>query len=92
MSNKTKQNYISIHLKIKNKLFEMTKKNKRACVDVSQLASQLGMDIRTTKSHLRVMEVDRVGVFMDPDKKQFCTKEGVTLLANALKSDNNKSE
>ncbi len=92
MTNKTKQNYISIHLQIKKKLFEITKRNKRACVDVAQLASYLGMDKRTTRSHLKVMEVDGVGVFMDPDEKQFCTKEGVTLLANLIKSNKTNND
>jgi hypothetical protein len=57
-----------------------------------QLASHLGMDTRTVKSHLKIMEVDAVGVFMDPDEKQFCTKEGVALLANILKLNNKDSE
>jgi hypothetical protein len=85
MNNKTKQNYITIHQQIKNKLTEMTKRNKYACVDVNQLASLLGKDKRTTKSHLKIMEIDGVGVFLNPDEKQFCTKEGVALLANTLK-------
>ena len=57
----------------------------RACVDVSQLARQLGMDVRTVRAHLEIMEEDSVGVFMDSTKKVFCTKEGVALLANVLK-------
>jgi hypothetical protein len=44
------------------------------------------MDPRTVRSHLRVMEVDMLGVFMDLSEKQFCTKEGVSLLANILKT------
>jgi DNA-binding MarR family transcriptional regulator len=85
MSNKHKHNYISTHMKIKKALLEMIEKNNRACIDVTRLASHLGIDQRTVKSHLKIMEVDEVGVFMDPGEKQFCTKEGVTLLANLLK-------
>ena len=85
MGNKTKQNYITIHQQIKNKLVEMTERNKYACVDVTQLASLLGKDQRTTKSHLKIMEIDGVGVFLNPDEKQFCTREGLTIIANILK-------
>ena len=86
MSNKQEQDYITKHRQIRQKLIELTTESKRACVDVSQLASQLGMDPRTVRSHLRVMEVDMLGVFMDLSEKQFCTKEGVSLLANILKT------
>ena len=85
MSNKHERDYISTHTQIKKKLVELTRENKCACVDVTQLASRLGMDTRTVRSHLKIMEVDAVGVFMDRDEKQFCTKEGVSVLANMLK-------
>jgi len=71
---------------------EMVNSTGRACIDVSQLAYRLGMDMRTVRAHLEIMEVDSAGVFMDSTKKQFCTKEGIALLANALKlSDSNIS-
>jgi len=84
MSSKHERDYIAKHQQIRNKLIEMGSGTERACVDVAQLASQLRMDIRTIRSHLKIMEVDAVGVFMDPGEKQFCTKEGVALLANML--------
>ena len=84
MSSKHERDYIAKHQQIRNKLIEMGSRSERACVDVSHLASQLRMDIRTIRSHLKIMEVDAVGVFMDTGEKQFCTKEGVTLLANML--------
>ncbi len=85
MSSKREQDYIAKHQLIKNKLVEMVDQNDRACADVTKLASQLKMDIRTVRSHLKIMEVDALGVFMDHDEKQFCTKEGISLLVNALK-------
>ena len=85
MSSKYERDYITKHQQIRSKLIEMVSKGDHACVDVSQLASQLGMDIRTVRAHLKTMEVDAVGVFMDPSEKQFCTKEGIILLANMLK-------
>ena len=82
MSKQTKQNFITIHQKIKKTLFSMIEENSRACVNVAQLASSLGVDQRTVKSHLKIMEVDEVGIFIDHTEKQFCTKEGITFLAN----------
>ena len=82
---KYKRNYISKHERIREKLIELPGENKHACFDVTKLASHLGMDIRTVRAHLKIMEIDAVGVFMDPGKKHFCTKEGIATLANILK-------
>ena len=84
MSNKLERDYLAKHQLIRNKLLEIANKNERACCDVAQLASQLGMDIRTVRAHLKIMEVDAVGVFMDPSEKQFCTKQGIAMLANMM--------
>jgi hypothetical protein len=65
-------------------MIDMVKNAGFGCVDVSQLAYRLGMDVRTVRAHLAIMEVDSVGVFVDSTKKQFCTKEGIALLANTL--------
>jgi hypothetical protein len=78
------RDYISKHQQIKDKLIDLTRDNKRACFDVIKLANGLGMDIRTVRAHLKVMEIDMVGFFMDAGEKQFCTKEGIALLANML--------
>ncbi|MFC2033775.1 hypothetical protein ACFLUB_04615 [Chloroflexota bacterium] len=86
MESKHTQDYIAKHQRIMNKLIEMTKEVEYACFDVAPLASQLGMDIRTVRAHLRIMEVDAVGVFMGPSEKQFCTKEGIALLASLMKN------
>ena len=85
MSSKYERDYKAKHQQIRNKLIELVSESERACFDVAQLASQLRMDIRTVRAHLRIMEVDAIGVFMDPGEKQFCTKEGIALLANMLK-------
>jgi len=84
MRSKREQDYIAKHQLIKNKLLEIVNQNERACADVTKLASQLKMDIRTVRSHLKIMEVDALGVFMDHNEKQFCTKEGISLLVNTL--------
>jgi len=84
MSKNSERDYISKHQQIREKLIDLSRENERACFDVARLAYQLGMDIRTVRAHLKVMEVDMVGCFMDSGEKQFCTKEGIALLANML--------
>ena len=85
MSRKHERDYIAKHTQIREKPIDLTRENKHSCVDIAQLASKLGMDTRTVRAHLKIMEVDTVGVFMDPDEKQFCLKEGIVPLANMLK-------
>ncbi len=92
MGSRRDRDYIDKHQQIRAKMVELVSESGRACFDVSQLASQLGMDVRTVRSHLKIMEVDAVGVFMDPGEKQFCTKEGVALLANMLKLNEKASD
>lgn len=88
MAKNYERDYISKHKQIKDKLIDLTKGNRRACFDVVKLAYELGMDIRTVRAHLKVMEVDMVGFFMDAGEKQFCTKEGIALLADKLNLKN----
>lgn len=92
MGSRHDRDYIDKHQQIRAKMVELVSESGRACFDVAQLASQLGMDVRTVRSHLKIMEVDAVGVFMDPGEKQFCTKEGVALLANILKLNEKASD
>ena len=89
MSSNRQRDYLATHKRIRNKLIEIVNSTGRGCIDVSWLAYQLGMDVRTVRAHLEIMELDSVGVFTDSTKKQFCTKEGVALLANALKLSEN---
>jgi hypothetical protein len=85
MSNESKRDYISKHQKIRDKLIEQSRTREYACFNVARLASELKMDIRTVRAHLKIMELDAMGVFTDDEQKQFCTREGIDLLANTLK-------
>jgi hypothetical protein len=87
VGSKYDRDYIEKHRQIRDKLIKLARENECPCFDVAQLASQVGMDVRTIRAHLKIMQVDAVGVFMDPSEKQFCTKEGIALLANMLKLD-----
>jgi predicted transcriptional regulator len=84
MSGKYERDYTARHEKIVNKLIQLAEECGQGCFPVSKLANELGMDQRTVKSHLRIIEMDNAGVFVDPDEKQFCTREGVLLLAKRL--------
>ena len=88
MSDNKQQDYLAKHKRIRDKLIDIINSTGRGCVDVSQLAQQVGMDIRTVRSHLEIMELDSAGVFVDSAQKQFCTKKGIAMLANALKLSN----
>jgi len=87
MHNKGNRDYTIRHERIVGKLMEMAQECNCGCFPVPKLAVALGMDQRTVRAHLRIIEIDNGGVFLDPDEKQFCTKEGLLLLANRLGLD-----
>ena len=84
MSSKGYRDYTLKHEKIVNKLMEMSAEGESGCFSISRLAIELGMDQRTVRAHLKIIEMDHGGIFTDPDEKQFCTKDGVILLAQRL--------
>jgi len=84
MYGRYERDYVARHEQIRNKLMEMAKKCDCGCFSVAKIAAELGMDQRTIRSHLKIIEVHNAGVFADRDEKEFCTKEGVILLANRL--------
>ena len=84
MTSKRDRDYVARHQQIWNKLIEMAEGSGRGCVSVPRIAAELGMDQRTVRSHLKIIEVNNAGVFTDLEEKEFCTKEGITLLAKRL--------
>ena len=84
MNSKQEQDYITKHEHIRNKLMEMIKEDGYGCFSVSKIAVKLGMDQRTVRAHLKILEVDNAGVFADSEEKEFCTKEGIVMLAKKL--------
>jgi len=84
MSGKHERDYITKHEQIRNKLMELVKEGGAGCFSVSKIAVELGMDQRTVRAHLKILEVDNAGVFVDLEEKEFCTREGITLLAKKL--------
>ncbi len=63
---------------------EMAEESDRGCIKISKIASELGMDQRTVRAHLKIIEVHNAGVFVDSYEKEFCTKEGIALLAKRM--------
>ena len=92
MIRNSKQDYIAKHRKIRDKLIDLSKTSSHACFNVARLASDLEMDIRTVRAHLKIMELDAMGVFVDDEQKQFCTIEGISLLVNTLRAHEKSNE
>lgn len=84
MGDKRERDYIARHEQIIKELTEMAKESDSGCFSVAKIAARLGMDQRTVRAHLKIIEVDNVGVFVDPEQKEFCTREGITMLAKRL--------
>ena len=78
------RDYVDRHEQIRNKLLQMAKECNCGCFAVPKIAVELRMDQRTVRAHLKIMEINNVGVFVDPNEKEFCTKEGVILLARKM--------
>jgi predicted transcriptional regulator len=84
MDSKSERDYTIRHEKVVNKLMEIAAEKDCGCVSISKLATELGMDQRTVRAHLKIIEIDHAGVFTDSDERQFCTREGIILLAKRL--------
>ena len=84
MDNKRLRGYVARHEQIRKKLIEMAQKSEGECFSVAKIAAELGMDQRTVRAHLKILEVHNAGVFVDADEKEFCTREGIALLAKKL--------
>ncbi len=81
---KSGRDYVTKHEQIANKLKELARKCNCACLPVSKVAAELGIDERTVRAHLKIMQIHGIGMFNDPSEREFCTKEGVALLARKL--------
>jgi len=84
MQSKHHRDYTARHERIRDKLVEMTKDSECGCFPVPKIAAALGMDQRTVRAHLKIIEINNAGVFLDLEEKEFCTREGLILLAKKL--------
>ena len=84
MTNKSDRDYVTKHQQIRDKLLNMAKESSCGCFQVSRIAAELGMDQRTVRAHLKILEIDKAGIFLDAEAKEFCTREGLMLLAEKI--------
>jgi predicted transcriptional regulator len=84
MRSKYERDYVTRHVRIRNKLMELAKKRDCGCFSIPKVATELGMDQRTVRAHLKIIEINNGGVFLDPQEKEFCTKAGLLQLARRL--------
>ena len=85
MGSRYNKDYVDRHQKIVNKLLDLVAEHDCACLPVSKLATEVGMDQRTVRTHLKIIEIHYAGVFVDGDDREFCTKEGVASLARKMR-------
>ena len=85
MGSRYNKDYVERHQKVVNKLIELVEKHDCACLQVSKLAAEVGMDQRTVRTHLKIIEMHHAGVFVDGEDREFCTREGVAALAKRLR-------
>jgi len=85
MGSRYNKDYVERHQKIVSKLIELVQEHDCACLPVSRLATEVGMDQRTVRTHLKIIEIHHAGVFVDGDDREFCTREGVASLVKRLR-------
>ena len=76
--------YLQTHKKIKNKVISDTMAKARGCVSVRDIANELGIDPKTAKIHLDIMEIDEFGSYLDNKKSIFCSAEGIDRLRKRI--------
>jgi len=76
--------YVEKHRQIKEKVDEISSRCKCACIPVRELSEELKMDERTVKAHLEILEMHKVGTYLDSNRKVFCTTNGIKKIAKKL--------
>jgi len=74
------------------KIEEITSTNASGCILVRGLAKELKMDERTTRAHLEICELHKVGTFTGPDRRTFCTKQRIEKLAEKVGLETHEKE
>jgi len=75
---------IKNHTKIMSAL-ETAAKN-RLCASVKSIADQTKIDEEDVRNHLKLMTIDKGGMFMDKEKHTFCTHPSMILAIDKLRS------
>ena len=82
--NQPSREYVEKHRQVKKKIEEISSECACACIPTRKLSEELKMDERTVKAHLEILEMHKVGTYLDPNRKVFCTANGVRKIADKL--------
>jgi len=82
--NQSSREYVEKHRQVKEKVEQVSSKCACACIPVRRLSEELKMDDRTVKAHLEILEMHKIGTYLDEDKKVFCTANGIRKIAGKL--------
>lgn len=80
--NQPSREYVEKHRQVKKKIEEIS--SECACIPTRRLSEELKMDERTVKAHLEILEMHKVGTYLDSNRKVFCTANGVKKIADKL--------
>lgn len=58
---------------MKDAIRELSKETQYMCINIESIAEKAGVDPRTAKLHLELLEEDGLGKFCDPKRKTFST-------------------
>lgn len=62
---------VEIHRKVKDAVDELSRDTEYVCLNIESVAEKAGVDTRTAKLHLKIMQEYGVGKFCDPKGKTF---------------------
>lgn len=82
--NQPSREYVEKHRQVKKKIEEISSERAIACIPTRELSEELNMDERTVKAHLEILEMHKVGTYLDSNRKVFCTTNGVKIIAEKL--------
>jgi predicted ArsR family transcriptional regulator len=77
--------YLKTHEKVKNIVKKKAFDDAYCCVKVDDVANELGIDSKTAKVHLDLMEIDEFGSYVDREQEVFCSMDGIERLRNRFK-------
>ena len=66
---------LDVHKRIKKAILDIEKTHEKVCTNVETIAEKAGTDTRTTRKHLAILEENGIGVFCDPKRKTFSSKD-----------------
>jgi SOS-response transcriptional repressor LexA len=79
------RSYVERHKRIRQELEQALRDTGTGCLSTATFMNRFkDIDVRTVQKHLELLEIDGVIKFLDPDRRAFCTREGLKQLAESL--------